>query len=169
HHHVALETDRLQKYSDSNRIRQLALKNSAELSETALCYHHFVTSLKILRRFHEPVFSDSRPDQVDDLFIQRHRLIVERNQTVNAAGKFYAVVRFVVAKTSKDISGKQRLNDTTRLASEFVVLVDVQLRTQNLQSQRLQVSARAFFLVGMSVNNIPIEGVFGFHDAYLLT
>jgi len=159
---VRLKIHTAQKYLHSIRIRilHLTLKNTVELLEAALVYHHFIAGFEIRARFHKTIRSNSRSNQTYDLLINRRWSVVETHQAVDATSKSYSVIQVVESKTREDIAGEQWLNNTTQLTGELIALINLQLGIESFYSPCLQVAVSAFFLLVMSADNVPGKRVF---------
>ena len=133
------------------------------LDEFSVDSHDFIARFELFFCFHKTIASHSRPDQFDDLVIDRRRNVTEQHQTVNTSGESDAMIELVEFKASKNVTRKERFDDLIQLARELVVLVDSQLRRQRFQMlQGLQVAAGALFLFQVGVNDIPAKTISNF-------
>ena len=76
---------------------------------------------------------------------------------MDASGKSDAVVQLVIFEAGKDVAGKQWLGDITHMPGELIVSIDSQFWGYRFQSKSSQVAVGAFFLVGVSMNDVPVE------------
>ena len=82
---------------------------------------------------------------------------------MNTSGESYAVIELVEFEAGKDVTREERFDDLSQLACVLVVLVHSQLGSEGLQLlQSSQVTAGAFFLFQVSVNDIPAKTISNF-------
>src|SRR5215211_7907851 len=131
---MSLETYSVKQYADSIGVRHLTLENAAKILKPSIAYSHIVTCFEFIESFYETIFVNSRSNQLYDFVINRGRFVVEADHTVNAARKPDAVIGLAKAKTGKDVTGKQRLDEPSRVTGEFVVFGHTQLRIQHFKT-----------------------------------
>src|SRR6185503_4101698 len=118
---MRLEIHCIQQNSHAVCILHLAIKHAAEVLEPALLDYYFITDFEILERFHKPIVSNSRSDQVYDLVFNGRRSTSESDYTMHAPGKPHSVILRVECKASEDVTGKQGSRHPSHLRREFVI------------------------------------------------
>jgi hypothetical protein len=70
-----------------------------------------------------------------------------------------SVIQLVVFKAGKDVTGKQWFGDLTEVTRELIVSIHSHFRRYGFQAERSQVAVGAFFLIGVSMNDVPVKSI----------
>ena len=130
---MRLKTYCVQKYHDPIRVGQASFKNTVEVPEPAVVDYHFITRIEFID-FHDAITSYLRPHHFNDLVINRNRLVVDTDQTMNSSGITHSVIDLVVFETAEDITREQRLYDLRQPTRELIELINSQPGIQSFNS-----------------------------------
>jgi len=82
---------------------------------------------------------------------------------MHPSGKPHPMVFFVENKAAEDVTRKHVLRHSTQLVRKLIVFIHPHFRSKSFHAPGPQVKAGALFLLGLSVNHVPVKSVFVCH------
>ena len=82
----------------------------------------------------------------------------EADDAVHTPHETNSVKHGVSFKARKDISGKERLGDISRLAGKLIVTTFFYFRRESFDAPRLEIVTGALFLQGFGIDDVPGGG-----------